>query len=298
LPAGTGLIQVKFQLNNPCDRIEQNDIINPEVLINGFEGAFVITTPQQVVVPEVQILTTAPYCPGTPVSFSYPAEIDGQGINSYNWNFSNGIQATGQSPTVSITTEGINVITLQMITGLGCSFEAVSSINISEGPEASFESTVIQNTTEVSFNSTSTVANGTITSYSWNFGDGSALSTEEDPTHEFPSSGPYQVTLTATSDIGCSDAVTITVDVPVSIDEQASKVEIGVFPNPAESMVFLQSDRDLNYRLVDESGRLIDQDKISASKQKSLNIRELAAGVYYFTFSNEHIISTRKLVVR
>jgi len=45
-------------------------------------------------------------------------------------------------------------------------------------------------------------------SYSWNFGDGSPLSNEDSPYHEFPSevAGNYTVVLTATSSFGCVDS--------------------------------------------------------------------------------------------
>ncbi|MDF1570728.1 MAG: PKD domain-containing protein [Bacteroidales bacterium] len=41
-------------------------------------------------------------------------------------------------------------------------------------------------------------------SYSWNFGDGSAVSTEENPTHVYETAGTYTVVLTATNELGDS----------------------------------------------------------------------------------------------
>jgi len=51
------------------------------------------------------------------------------------------------------------------------------------------------------FQSTSTVSQGTIQSYLWNFGNG-ATSTQQNPTYTYPSSGTYTVTLTITSSTG------------------------------------------------------------------------------------------------
>lgn len=45
---------------------------------------------------------------------------------------------------------------------------------------------------------------GTIASYTWDFGDG-AGSAEPDPTHTFPAAGSYDVRLTVTDDAGASD---------------------------------------------------------------------------------------------
>lgn len=58
------------------------------------------------------------------------------------------------------------------------------------------------------FNNTSVVQNGSIGSYSWNFGDGSPADTATNPVHAFPGPGTYNVTLTATSANGCTDQVT------------------------------------------------------------------------------------------
>jgi PKD repeat protein len=51
------------------------------------------------------------------------------------------------------------------------------------------------------------------TSSSWEFGDGSGPSTEENPVHTYEEAGSYEVTLTVTNDAGASDAQTRTVEV-------------------------------------------------------------------------------------
>lgn len=59
--------------------------------------------------------------------------------------------------------------------------------------------------TEVKFTNQSLYA----TSYSWDFGDGSAISNAENPIHLFPEVGDvrYSVTLTVQNELGCSDMV-------------------------------------------------------------------------------------------
>jgi PKD repeat protein len=51
--------------------------------------------------------------------------------------------------------------------------------------------------------------------YSWNFGDGSAASTLQNPSHQFPSVGTYTVTLTVTD--GASVTATSTVTITVTL---------------------------------------------------------------------------------
>ncbi|MDW3192738.1 MAG: PKD domain-containing protein [Cytophagales bacterium] len=54
-----------------------------------------------------------------------------------------------------------------------------------------------------------------ITDYSWDFGDGSAVVTgfEPNPTHTYTAQGNYTVTMTITTEIGCSESTTINVDI-------------------------------------------------------------------------------------
>ncbi|MBK8566907.1 MAG: gliding motility-associated C-terminal domain-containing protein [Saprospiraceae bacterium] len=54
----------------------------------------------------------------------------------------------------------------------------------------------------INFND-ATITNGTITSWSWNFGDGSAAVSGQNPNHTYSSSGNFEVSLTVTTQEGC-----------------------------------------------------------------------------------------------
>jgi hypothetical protein len=72
----------------------------------------------------------------------------------------------------------------------------------------------------------STDTDGDALTYSWNFGDGSAPSTEANPTHRFPAGpGTYDVTLTATDARGASHTagpwvITVALPAETSTDEK------------------------------------------------------------------------------
>lgn len=98
------------------------------------------------------------------------------------------------------------------------------SINVvySEVPIASF--TMITDNATVDFMSTSIGA----VSWDWDFGDSSAGSSEENPSHTFSSSGVYIITLCVTSVDGCSDCYVDSTSITIGIAENS--------PNP----VYLQ----------------------------------------------------------
>jgi PKD repeat protein len=69
----------------------------------------------------------------------------------------------------------------------------------------------------VSFSGSGSTDDGTITSYAWNFGDGSAISNDPNPNHVFSSAGSFNVTLTVTDNDGLTGNASVTITVAKDI---------------------------------------------------------------------------------
>lgn len=85
-------------------------------------------------------------------------------------------------------------------------------VTLIPSPTAAYTSTSDCPGVPVSFTDAST-STGTVVGWNWNFGDGSAGSAVQNPTHVYPAGGPYNVSLIVTSNNGCVDTLNQTVNV-------------------------------------------------------------------------------------
>ena len=121
-------------------------------------------------------------------------------ITNYNWNFGDGFTGTTNNPAQpysiihTYTNPGTYTVT-ETVTGPGGTNTLTQTDYITVNyppPIAKFTANITNGTAPLSiqFNDNST---GNITSYNWNFGDGST-STQENPTHTYTTPGTYNVT--------------------------------------------------------------------------------------------------------
>jgi len=145
-------------------------------------------------------------------------------IDSWAWDFGDGSQGSGEQVTHDYAADGTYAVTLTVTNSEGCSDSIIQVVGVgAQAPSAGFDATDLGNGNEVSFVDTSTTPPGTmITSWSWDFGDGSPLGTAQNPTHSYGAPGTYTVSLTVTNNLGISDSAVEPVDVAQPASPTAS----------------------------------------------------------------------------
>lgn len=125
-------------------------------------------------------------------------------------------------------------------------------------------------------------------SYTWNFGDGSPVSNDPNPTHIYTNPGYYTVCLTVKNDCG-TDEYCSNFEVKrqsTGINTLNPEQALTVFPNPAQQHLSINNIKDaFAYDITDATGRLI----ISTNDFKThtkIDISSLQQGLYFLTIRN------------
>jgi gliding motility-associated-like protein len=125
----------------------------------------------------------------------------------YQWNFGDGNTSNLDDPVHQYGGPGLYNVTLTMTNLNGCSQTATAQLDIFAAPDADFDYANGCEGSGIQFTNQSTIASGNISTYIWDFGDGSPFSGTVNPVHTFDSSGVFTVTLIAISDNGCADTI-------------------------------------------------------------------------------------------
>lgn len=154
-------------------------------------------------------------CPGSSVRFS-SSITSSTPIRSYDWNFGDGGKSSSANPTYQYTNPS-NISTLYSVSltvtdvnGCSTKVDRNNYIYVKQKPIPEFTANnqdfcySANNPAIVNFtNNTTVTSNNT---YLWQFSNGGS-STNENPTHSFSGKGNISVTLTATSQEGCSNTI-------------------------------------------------------------------------------------------
>ncbi len=172
------------------------------------------------------------------------------------------------------------------------------TVDVTPGPTADYTTTVAGGLT-LNFVDLSL---GGITSWSWNFGDGSPVVTEQNPTHTFPAAGTYTVALTVSDGI-CSHTYTrMQTLTTTGLHSPKDAFAINVFPNPADDVLNVEIFEALTGRIrlemTDAAGRLVLSENVAPlSTQISVNTSNLAAGVYQLRITGNEGAAVRKVTI-
>ncbi|HLP49282.1 MAG TPA: PKD domain-containing protein [Chitinophagales bacterium] len=150
-------------------------------------------------------------CTGEQIYFYNHSNFSGTSA----WDFGDGYTSNATSPYYSYTQPGTYTVKLTQSFG-NCTdvVEKVAYIYVKQGFIPSFtmsgEPTECNEPAVVDFVNTTNVPGANVV---WNFGDGSATSTEQNVTHTYSGNGNYTVTLTVTDPNGCVSKTTSVVPV-------------------------------------------------------------------------------------
>ncbi|REK08026.1 MAG: PKD domain-containing protein [Bacteroidetes bacterium] len=146
-------------------------------------------------------------CEDSPAQFQDMSTVPAGNISSWYWTFGDGSIGTFQNPQHTYNDPGYYPITLLVSTNNGCQDMANSVIRIAPRPVSDFSTQNVCFGEFTALTDLSYPVTGSITQYSWSFGDGNT-SSDQDPVHFYNSPGWYQVSLTVTSDSGCVTTLT------------------------------------------------------------------------------------------
>jgi large repetitive protein len=175
---------------------------------------------------------------GRAATFDASASADPDGtIASYRWDFGDGQVRETASPTIahSFTLSGPKTVTLTVTDDSGSVAQASHEVSVSHlPPVASFTAPASVSTGQPARfdGSSSSDPDGTITSYRWDFGDGTTQITAGPRTsHIYRRSGTWAVTLTVVDDSASTNlarhAVTVADRAPIAAFTAPASVDAG-----------------------------------------------------------------------
>ena len=140
-------------------------------------------------------------------------------IAGYSWDFGDGSPASSaENPTKVFSTAGVYPVTLTVTDDNGATDTETVTITVLDNVAPSTSPTVnlTSGTTATNFNFAANAvdSDGTVTTYLWNFGNGTFATTANVSNKKFTAPGTYNVTVTVTDDNGAqttSAPITITI---------------------------------------------------------------------------------------
>lgn len=231
---------------NPSKTYNQPGVYTVKLTVTSAAGTGTITKANHITVRQLPSTdftsnVTTGSAPLT-VLFADESTSGSEALTGWQWDFGDGTTSGLQNPSKVYATPGIYTVSLTASSSVGSDTETKSAY-LTVRPAVNFTAspTTGAGSLSVSFVDTTPVGSLNVTSRSWNFGDGSAASTEAGPVHIYSEPGIYDVTLTLQTSL---DGQT---------DSRTKSGLIIVRPQPAFSANVVQGDGSLQVNFTDET---------------------------------------------
>ncbi|MDB5273836.1 MAG: hypothetical protein JWO58_2203 [Chitinophagaceae bacterium] len=219
------------------------------------------------------------------------ANLDASGGNSYSWD-----HAAGNTASVTVAPDTTTVYSVVVTDQHGCESTGQVTVTVNT-PIASFNTSNSGN--DVFFTNTSS-SYGT-SSYSWNFGDGSAIDHDQSPTHNYGSGASYVVTLKLSNECGM-DSISQTISTDVTAMKSASQMELTIKPNPSSGRFALSYENNTSIpsivSVMDMQGRAIYSYNSSSIAEEQVDLSFLQKGIYSFHVQKGNQVGTELIVIQ
>ncbi|PLW93731.1 MAG: hypothetical protein C0592_05170 [Marinilabiliales bacterium] len=149
------------------------------------------------------------------VDMSYTQLPDG--ISNILFDFNDGDSSVQSNPFHSFAAPGDFPVTLQVYSDSGCYADTTISVHVRSLPTADFLPLTGCENQLIQFSDSSEAAEGNIVLWDWDFGDDSTSNVQH-PLHLFDSVDVYYTTLIVSDVYGCSDTVSLPVNVRITPD--------------------------------------------------------------------------------
>jgi gliding motility-associated-like protein len=150
--------------------------------------------------------SSLPVCDNSPTVFTNLSTT----ATSYTWDFADGSATNITSPLYTFASDGTYLATLTAFNSFGCNTSYAENVIVHPNPVSSFNATTACQSYASNFTDIST---GSVTSWTWNFGDGSGSSLSQNTSYIYPLASNYSASLIVHNGFGCSAVSSKTITV-------------------------------------------------------------------------------------
>ena len=186
--------------------------------LTGFDaGTIIVQAPQKPIAKFTFQQSTIPGSLDVTFDASGSNDPDGRTITNYTWDFGDQQTGTGGIQTHTYSKEGQYIVSLTVTDSAGLTGSTTQNVTVKsiQPPKAQFSIAAAPLVDPLAIECDASDPSGTITGYTWDFGDQSPQTHGKTTTHKYANGGTYTVTLTVVDNNGLTGQASQIIIVPL-----------------------------------------------------------------------------------